>query len=222
METEKNPLKEKRFFPVLFIVVLSVIFISVLAFIYNSTSERVSKYNEKKEMTQILSLFSINSAADQVEETFKNHIKIETKKYNDREVKYYSAHKDEIILGYCYKIRGSGLWGKIDALLALSKDKNTLIGLLIVEQNETPGLGARIGENDFLKQFKNKTLKREDVLIKYSLIAEETDEAQVTDSEIRQITGATASSNAIVKMIYNEMQFILQSETGENREKAEQ
>ena len=97
------------------------------------------------------------------------------------------------------------MWGKIDALLAVTPDFSKIIRIEIVQQNETPGLGGRITETWFKKQFQDKLIFLDGSLQKYSLIME-SNSAGLT--EINQITGATASSKAVIDMIYKNMEKI--------------
>ena len=71
-----------------------------------------------------------------------------------------------------------------------------------MDQNETPGLGGRITENWFKKQFQNKPLVFDQKFKKYKLVSED---AKPSDFEIVQITGATFSSKAVVNIIYEKV-----------------
>ena len=51
---------------------------------------------------------------------------------------------------------GPGLWGTIEAVVGYRADDLSLTGIAITEQNETPGLGARILEPWFADQFRGK------------------------------------------------------------------
>lgn len=51
---------------------------------------------------------------------------------------------------------GPGLWGPIKGFLALEPDMETIRGMTIYEQEETPGLGGEIGSSWFKEQFSGK------------------------------------------------------------------
>ena len=115
---------------------------------------------------------------------------------------YYESRPDSILIGYCFPISGSGLWGTIHALLAVTPDFEKIINIEIVDQNETPGLGGRITESWFKDQFKGKILINDNILNNFVLIPEN----EISkENEINQITGATASSKALVDMIYEDV-----------------
>ena len=83
---------------------------------------------------------------------------------------------------------GKGLWGPVVAVVALAPDLRTFGSMRILEQNETPGLGARICEPWFLEQFAGKTGP-------FRLTAEGTRSAVPT--EMDAVTGATITSVAV-------------------------
>ncbi|PKL49999.1 MAG: hypothetical protein CVV42_04885 [Candidatus Riflebacteria bacterium HGW-Riflebacteria-2] len=49
--------------------------------------------------------------------------------------------------------RGAGMWAEITLLFAYDSTHRRIVGLRVLEQNETAGLGDRIGEEDFYGQF---------------------------------------------------------------------
>ncbi|MDP8203969.1 MAG: FMN-binding protein, partial [Candidatus Tenebribacter mawsonii] len=141
----------------------------------------------------VLSVFEL--PIEDIDTNFEKYIKVN----NIDELMYYEAVTDSISLGYCFPISGSGLWGTIQALLSVTPDFSEIINIEIVDQNETPGLGGRITEKWFRKQFQGKTLLIDNVPQLFSMIPEN---EKTKSNEICQITGATASSKAVVDMIY--------------------
>lgn len=83
---------------------------------------------------------------------------------------------------------GPGLWGEITAVVCFDTASESLVGVTFTEQNETPGLGARIGEAWFQAQFLGK--KGE-----LKLVPEGTGSSR--PDEIDAITGATITSKAV-------------------------
>ncbi len=59
---------------------------------------------------------------------------------------------------YVIPLYGKGLWGPIWGYIALDDDKNTVFGAYFSHQSETAGLGARITEESFQKEFIGKKL----------------------------------------------------------------
>lgn len=198
-EKVKKSFSDTRAYPIIFMIIITILFIGILATFYQLTLDRVQNYQQTQMQNKILNLFDL--PLDNVKRDFQKYI---TKLELD-EIIYYKAQKDSLLLGYCFPISGNGLWGKIDAFIALSQDLKILKKLEIVDQNETPGLGGRITENWFKIQFNDKIIINDNLVRKFQLISEGN---VAKNQEIQQITGATASSKAVVDMIYNSVKEI--------------
>ncbi|NKX43758.1 Na+-translocating NADH-quinone reductase subunit C [Roseicyclus persicicus] len=94
-------------------------------------------------------------------------------------------------------ISGAGYNGRIDAVLALSGDMNTIAGLSVTRQSETPGLGARIEEAGWLADFPGTRTRDEDGTLRFA-VARGT---AASVYEVDGITGATRTSNAVTRMV---------------------
>ena len=80
-------------------------------------------------------------------------------------------------------------------LVGFDSELTHITGMTPTEHTETPGLGAKITEDEFRNQFNNKTLKANLVVIK-SIKPEDASEYQIA-----AITGATISSDAVAKAV---------------------
>ncbi|MCK8462482.1 NADH:ubiquinone reductase (Na(+)-transporting) subunit C [Aliiroseovarius sp. S1339] len=94
-------------------------------------------------------------------------------------------------------IIGSGYNGPIRAMLALRGDMNTIAGLTITDQAETPGLGARIEEAEWQALFAGKQIADDKGTLRFSVARGPAN----TEYEVDGITGATRTSNAITRMV---------------------
>lgn len=90
--------------------------------------------------------------------------------------------------GYVFVRDGAGLWGTITAVVGLDARLEELTGVTFVKQNETPGLGARIAEDWFKKQFRGKTGP-------FAYVDEGT--RSPSKEEFDAITGATITTRAV-------------------------
>ena len=109
-----------------------------------------------------------------------------------RGIEYYEATRNGKLIGYCVKAVGNGYSGFIKMIVGIDP-QGTIQGLEVLEQQETPGLGAKVkevrqGEKEpwFLRQFAGK---------------------QAASLELRKnidaLTGATITSNAVVEAVKN-------------------
>ena len=102
--------------------------------------------------------------------------------YIDERIDYYKAYnsQDQSLAGFVLKTQAKGFNSQIEILTALNLNLE-VSQVKILFQNETPGLGTRITEPDFLSRFKNKGW--EDL------------------SQVEAISGATISSSAVIKAL---------------------
>ncbi len=209
MDKEKKTFSETNFYPIFFMVVLTIIFIGLLSVIYHMNLERINSNQLSQYQSTITGLFSSYFDTDKSSsELYKEHFKEIT---TDTRT-YYEVSKDGSLIGYCYVINGQGLWGSMKALIALTPDLHNIINLDVYQHLETPGLGGRIDEEWFKQQFNNKVIVVDGKPIKYVLIPEGSDNVKAT--EMMQVTGASRTSEGVRNMLYNETLSILKEMKG--------
>lgn len=94
-------------------------------------------------------------------------------------------------------IAGAGFNGPIDAILAMQGDMNTVAGLAITSQSETPGLGARIEEPAWLAQFPGTRVSDDAGRVRFAIVKG----AAGNEYEVDGVTGASRTSNAMSQII---------------------
>ena len=94
-------------------------------------------------------------------------------------------------------IAGGGYNGPIEAMIALRGDMETIAGLTVTRQSETPGLGARIEEPAWQADFAGTRYKDESGDMRFAVAKG----PATTEYEVDGITGATRTSNAITRMV---------------------
>jgi len=94
-------------------------------------------------------------------------------------------------------VYAAGYQSTIRAYLALEGDLNTVAGLSIVEQAETPGLGSRVEDRKWLDLWPGKRVADESGRILLSVVRG----SGRTVYEVDGITGATRTGNAVTNMI---------------------
>jgi Na+-transporting NADH:ubiquinone oxidoreductase subunit C len=199
--TQRTAFSETRLYPVVFMIIITMIFVGILATFYLSTQERVQAYRDMVLKTTILRLFELPTA--DVETTFAQFIQ----PVMAGGMQAYKATAGDSLLGWCVPISGSGLWSTIHAMVALSPQADRILKMEITDQNETPRLGGRITESWFTGQFSGRMLLRDGQAIRYGMMPEG---EPVGRDEVNQVTGATASSKAVVDMLYSQVQAFRQ------------
>ncbi len=171
-----------------FVIVLGTLLTGALTAVDNWTEPIIRKNEELKTKRSVLQALGIPFSPDSVVSVFQTNITEQTA----GEATFY-VNRDEDV---AFRIAGSGLWGPITGVIALESDLATIKGITIIHQEETPGLGGRIGEKVFLDSFAGKTIVP-------SLSITKPGKAR-TDSEVDGITGATLSCNAFQRVVNSE------------------
>lgn len=118
-----------------------------------------------------------------------------TARYHQNEVIYYTAYDTNgKINGFAVKCRGKGYSSEIEILAGLNSSLE-INKVKILSQNETPSLGSRILEESFLGQFRGKDLS--------------------AMHQVETITGATISSEALIRALKTRIGELTQQLTGE-------
>jgi electron transport complex protein RnfG len=112
------------------------------------------------------------------------------KKYNYSV--YETRFPDGKQAGWVVKTKGQGYADKIELLIGFDSAAETITGLFVLDQKETPGLGNKIIKREWRDQFINKGTDRNIVAQKKGANA---------PNEIDAITGATVSSKAICDIV---------------------
>ena len=100
---------------------------------------------------------------------------------------------DGSCIGWAFICQGSGFADKIKLVLTVDASFDNLAGFGVLSSNETPGFGDQIKLPYFRKQFFSAPAEL--------LTLAKTGDPQLIDSEIIAISGATVSSESVVKII---------------------
>ena len=175
---------------VVFVLILGSVLTTALVGVDQYTKDRIEANRQLKIRTRVLEALDILYTKDRVEEKFSESVKIE----EIEEKRFYTSQDGNI----AFEFAGSGLWGAISGVLALSPDLETIKGLTIIRQNETPGLGGRIAEEDFLNRFSGKKISPK-------LVITRPDKASA-ENEVDGITGATLTCKAFEKIVNEQVE----------------
>lgn len=147
-------MKKTFSYPIIFMMIITAFFTSILAFLNYSTADRIS-YNQETELRKtILYVFDINVEADnpeEIEKAFKDNI---IQEGTGKEA-IYSVVENGETRGYAFPVGGTGLWGSVEGYVGISADYTKLLGIDFVAHSETPGLGGRISEDIYKDQFRD-------------------------------------------------------------------
>ncbi|WP_295153651.1 FMN-binding protein [uncultured Brachyspira sp.] len=155
----------------------------LLSFIYSSFEKDIIANNEK---TVINGVKAVIENADELEGPLTE---------NSAYTYYVGKKSDGTVVGYAMLSSAGGYNGQIKVLVGFDADITKITDIVITEQAETPGLGAKVTETAFRNQFKDKSSLLSLAVVK-GIKPEEAKEA-----EIAAISGATISSSSVVTAV---------------------
>ncbi|UCF99051.1 MAG: FMN-binding protein [Spirochaetaceae bacterium] len=187
---------------IVFVLVLGSILTTALVTVNFFTTPVIEKNEQIATKSSILKALNIIFDADSVEEIFAENVE----QRQEEGTIYYVTADSNIAFSYS----GSGLWGPIEGIIAVQPDFETLKGITIIRQEETPGLGSRITEADYLAQFEGKRFAEGLKLVQPGRGS--------ADNEIDSITGATMTSDAFISILNENLQVTMPAiRQGENQ-----
>ena len=137
--------------------------------------------------------------------TFETRVKRVDVKEKDLYVGYEKDGKT--VSGYAFPVGGPGFWGPIYGMVAVNPGASKILGIAFYRHSETPGLGARMTEDWFTKQFIGLPLypMEGDKKIFYL----RTTGTKKGPNELDAITGATGTSRGIEAFLNEELDRFL-------------
>jgi Na+-transporting NADH:ubiquinone oxidoreductase subunit C len=150
-----------------FTLAISAAFTAGIMALHVATAQRVERNESLRTESALVELFGLGDPAtlsgEQVSRLYKTRIKtgeeVTDPKTGQRIgiIRAYDRPTDEPgakLIGVAFPIDGMGFWAPIHGLMAVTPDGDKSIGVVFLSQSETPGLGARIDERRFRRQFK--------------------------------------------------------------------
>ncbi|MBT4485377.1 MAG: RnfABCDGE type electron transport complex subunit G [Candidatus Latescibacteria bacterium] len=168
------------------LVIMAVICSSSLSFVNIKTAPIIQKNEEIKYMSTVLDVFGITFDRDNSDEIYD----IFKKRIEEREEQGLTLFSETTSSATAVSFSGNGFQGAISLVVAL--DGETITGFKVVSQVETPGLGARITEEEFQRSFIGKRVS-EGISMSRS--------GNAGPGEFDAITGATETSRALERIL---------------------
>ncbi len=191
--------KLERIYTVLFMAVVTILFISLTSGAYLFTRKRIDTNKTLFIKRAVLNACGLRvpKTGAEIEKLYAARIReIGNSTSKSKYMEVLDTHGK--LSGYALITTGPGLWGEIEAVIGFTKNLSKITGIDFIKQNETPGLGARISESWFKEQFRNKRGP-------FKLVPEGTAKG---DNEIDAITGASITSNAVLDIVNNAVKRI--------------
>lgn len=170
------------------VLLLAVVFGLAMAQTYGSLKDRIAA-NEKAALEQ--AVYAVIPGAKSLKEHKVGKAKVKVKVYEGLD----AAGRR---VGFAVPTEGFGFQGPIKVVIGIDAAGQEIRSLEILAPEETPGLGSRVQEDFFKKQrFEGRTTQKDLQVVKVPPTQPEV--------QVQAITGATISSEAVVKIVNKRM-----------------
>jgi len=153
-----------------------------------------------KEKVNINKQYALNKGLKKMMPDADN-FKKEDIKSNGKIIAIYRAVKGGTIIGWGFHLKGSGFLDKIEIIVAANNRMTRLLGLEVLEQKETPGLGDNMKKEGFRKQFKGLSINANIGFIKNRM-------PEKGSNKIQALSAATYSTRYLLDIINNNINNI--------------
>lgn len=188
-------LKEKEgMVPAIVLTVICVVTALLLSLTNTVTKDRIAQAeaNAKVELMQGIFPDADEFTALTPEKTLELATKAKVRPAENL-VEVNEAKKGGNVVGYVMQIQSGGYGGPVPIMVAIDKASKTITGVAVMTNDETPGLGKKVENKNFLDQFKGKPADKEFVL----------KDPGAQKQKLDAVTGATITSNSVLKSINN-------------------
>jgi Na+-transporting NADH:ubiquinone oxidoreductase subunit C len=141
-----------------FTFVVTFVMAIILSFVHFRTTETVRTNELERRQATVLAALGI--PANSQEEVFAAYAALERIDLSaaSDETEYLYRFQGSDGVRFARQFSGPGIWGDIVAVLSVNANATRIIGVEILDQNETPGLGGRVTNRSFLDQFNGELL----------------------------------------------------------------
>lgn len=187
--------KNSMTYTIIFIFLVSFAFVFLLSLTNIATVDQIEANEELARRRAILSAIGIEySGEEDINSTYEQDIVGDV----DAGLFVYEGPEGTV---YAKRFIGAGLWGSIEGFLAVSGDFDQLVGLEIVDHNETPGLGGRITEPWFKEQFEGERIPEDG----FEVTGGGDGDDDKTNGAVDGVTGATRTSESIETIVRTQL-----------------
>jgi Na+-transporting NADH:ubiquinone oxidoreductase subunit C len=188
---------------------LTFFFAALVSAVKVQNEERIRTNQQVKLQKIILKVLGVpvgeRASNREVIRSFEKRVKPIEAKGKTLYVGYAEGGQD--ITGYAFSVSGAGFWGPVYGMVSVDPEASRILGIAFYRHSETPGLGARITETWFTKQFVGLSIfpVEGDKKIFYLKPAG----PGKGPNELDAITGATGTSRAVEAFVNRDLDHFL-------------
>ncbi len=175
------------------VILLALLYGGALAGVQTTLGPLIEENKRQETYRQIPGLVGI---PEPVSDEDRKKIDIQERTVEDddgKRQKVYGAFVEGSLKGWVLPAGGQGFADRIELLIGLDAELETITGMYVLDQKETPGLGDSIRNKElFRDQFAGKSTLEPLLVVKTSPAA---------DNKILALTGATISSESVATIV---------------------
>lgn len=183
-------------YTILYAAGMVIIVAFLLAFVSDALKPTQDANVLRDTKNQILTSLNIEGLEGQAVDDKYAEVITDTLECNGNE--FYVAKINDSIK-YVLPVKGRGLWGGLWGYISVDEDKQHVYGTYFSHESETAGLGARINERWFQKQFNGRPIFDNEGNIALKVVKK--GEAKGDSLLVDGVTGATLTSNGVANMV---------------------
>ncbi|MFA7566122.1 MAG: FMN-binding protein [Alkalispirochaeta sp.] len=191
--------RQSVIYTVIFTFLVSFVFVFILAFANEGTRELVAINQKINRQRAILNAMNVQYSGD--EDVLKKYKDV--KEVTRGDVTFYTTSVNGEPV-FAKEFNGSGLWGNINGILAVNGDFTRVVGMEIINHNETPGLGGRIDEPWFKEQLRGEKIVDGTVRVGSAGDGDTDHDNGMIDA----VTGASRTSDSVEVILSKELSVI--------------
>ena len=189
-------LRERPWYPILYMFVVTAFFSAVLIGLSRFTRDRVEANQRVALERAVLEALPLDLPkripSAEVHRLFVERVTEPT----TESMGAYVLMQDGRPQAFALPVEGQGFWDMIRGVVGIAADRTTITGISFYEQNETPGLGAEITQPPFRNQFPGKTIAPEGKPLRILPAG-----SRLGPSDVHAVTGATQTCTRLEKFL---------------------
>ena len=182
---------KERVIMIVFILILGAVLTTALVAFDSYTAPRIKSNEDKKLQVNLMKILGIpydGKDDNSIRQAFAENVTVVTR----HATTLYRSRAGDV----AFEIRGPGALGPLAGAMAIGADLQSLKGVVILSNSETPGLGTRVFEAEYLKKYAGKKL--------VPALKVRAAGGASAENEVDGITGATLTGVAFQNLINKE------------------
>lgn len=202
---------KERLFSIGYMFLITLCFTSLVSAVKYVNDDRIAQNQVVKVQRIVLQVLGIAPTKDVHDQDVASLFEARIKTVDVEGVPLYIGYDEKGVntIGYAFPVEGPGFWGPIYGMVAIEPNGKKILGVAFYKHSETPGLGGRLTEAWFTKQFAGLPLYP--ILEAKKIFTLKPEGTGSAPNELDAITGATGTSRAVEAFLNDELDRFLEN-----------